>query len=105
LADEQETALRYRALKNALATLKPRERCIFTARRLTDKPPPKLGQLAAEYGISRERVRQIELRAFQKIKAAIEATTERPVDCIISEEAKQHGRRRQPIESALFPDA
>lgn len=79
LAQEQETAFRHRALNNALATLTPRERCIFTARRLTDDPP-KLEHLAAEYGISRERVRQIELRAFQKVQTAIRATITLPID-------------------------
>jgi len=92
LAQEQETALRHRALKSALEALKPRERSIFTARRLTDDPP-KLDQLAAEYGISRERVRQIELRAFQKIQAAIRATTSLPSDRVSLRDAKQLGER------------
>jgi RNA polymerase sigma-32 factor len=92
LAQEQESALRHRALNDALATLKPRERCIFTARRLTDQPP-RLEQLAAEYGISRERVRQIELRAFQKVKAAIQATTALPAERMGSGGAKQPARR------------
>jgi RNA polymerase sigma-32 factor len=78
LADEQEAAHRHRALKDALQTLNPRERHIFSARHLTDRPL-KLEMLASEYGISRERVRQIELRAFQKVKAAVQATTGRPV--------------------------
>ena len=42
------------------------------ARHLTDDPP-NLEELAAQYGISRERIRQIELRAFQKVKAAMQA--------------------------------
>jgi RNA polymerase sigma-32 factor len=88
IAEEQENALRHRALHHALATLKPRERCIFTARRLTEQPP-KLEELAAEYGISRERVRQIELRAFQKVKAAIEAMTAFPAQRVSSKDAKQ----------------
>lgn len=77
MAEEQESALRHRALNDALATLNPRERCIFIARRLTDEPP-KLEELAVEHGVSRERVRQIESRAFQKVKAAIEAMTALP---------------------------
>jgi len=88
LAQEEETSLRHRALNGALATLTPRERCIFTARRLTDDPP-KLEQLAAEYGISRERVRQIELRTFQKVQAAIRATIPLLTDHVRSEDAKQ----------------
>jgi RNA polymerase sigma-32 factor len=71
LAEEQETAHRHRALNNAIAKLNPRERRIFTARRLTDEPAT-LEELAAEHGVSRERVRQIEQRAFQKVKAAMQ---------------------------------
>jgi len=71
LAEEQETACRHQALTNAIAKLSPRERRIFTARKLTDEPPT-LEQLAAEYRISHERVRQIEARAFQKVKAAMQ---------------------------------
>jgi RNA polymerase sigma-32 factor len=70
LAEDQELDQRRQALKAALQTLKPRERHIFTARNLTEAPP-KLEELAAEYGISRERVRQIELRSFQKVQAAM----------------------------------
>jgi RNA polymerase sigma-32 factor len=69
-AEQQEIACRHQALTSALATLNPRERRIFTARRLTDEPPT-LEELAAEHGVSRERVRQIEQRAFQKVQAAI----------------------------------
>ena len=71
LAEEQEIAHRREALRNALAALNPRERQIFTARQLTDEPAT-LEELAAQHGVSRERVRQIEMRAFQKIKAAIQ---------------------------------
>jgi RNA polymerase sigma-32 factor len=71
LAEEQETAYRHRALNNAISKLNPRERRIFTARWLTDEPAT-LEELAAEYGVSRERIRQIEQRAFQKVKAAMQ---------------------------------
>jgi RNA polymerase sigma-32 factor len=71
LAEEQEAAHRRQALKDALQTLNTRERHIFVARHLTEDPP-KLETLAAEHGISRERVRQIELRAFEKVKAAMQ---------------------------------
>jgi RNA polymerase sigma-32 factor len=71
LAEEQESVSRHRALKDAIALLNPRERRIFIARRLTDEPR-KLEELAAEHGVSRERVRQIELRAFQKVKAMMQ---------------------------------
>jgi RNA polymerase sigma-32 factor len=70
LAEEDESTQRRHALQAALETLNPRERHIFTARHLSDEPP-NLETLAVEYGISRERVRQIEMRSFQKVKAAI----------------------------------
>ena len=72
IAENQEMAKRQQALKAAIETLSPRERRIFTARHLTEDPP-KLETLAAEYGISGERVRQIELRAFQKVQSAMQA--------------------------------
>jgi RNA polymerase sigma-32 factor len=78
LAEEQETANRHQALHKAISALNPRERRIFTARRLTDEPAT-LEELAAEHGVSRERVRQIEQRAFQKVKAAMQ-TNERGSD-------------------------
>ncbi|MGY4314970.1 RNA polymerase sigma factor RpoH [Bradyrhizobium sp. JR3.5] len=70
LAEQQEATYRHQRLHNAIVALNPRERQIFIARRLTDEPL-KLEQLAAEYGISRERVRQIEQRAFEKVKSAM----------------------------------
>ncbi len=68
-ADRQETDQRRAILAAAVDKLSPRERHIFTARYLLDDPP-KLETLAAEYGISRERVRQIEVRSFEKVQAA-----------------------------------
>ncbi len=72
LAHDQESAVRHQALKNAWAALNTRERRIFVARRLRDEPAT-LEELAADHGVSRERIRQIESRAFQKIKAAMQA--------------------------------
>jgi RNA polymerase sigma-32 factor len=80
LAEDDELAHRRRSLKAALQSLNSRERHIFTARYLTEASP-KLETLAAEYGISRERVRQIEKRSFQKVKSAmqeIECPTKTP---------------------------
>ncbi|MGF1640481.1 MAG: RNA polymerase factor sigma-32 [Rhodospirillales bacterium] len=57
-------------LVDAMAELSDRERRILAERKLRDDPP-NLGELGARYGISRERVRQIEVRAFEKLKAAI----------------------------------
>jgi len=69
LAENQELARRREVLNAAIEKLSPRERRIFTARYLMEDPP-KLETLAAEYGISRERVRQIEVRSFEKMQAA-----------------------------------
>jgi RNA polymerase sigma-32 factor len=55
--------------------LSDRERHILTERRLKDDPTT-LEQLASEYGVSRERVRQIEVRAFEKLQKAMRATAE-----------------------------
>ena len=52
--------------------LNPRERRIFEARRLAEDPIT-LEQLSEEFNISRERVRQIEVRAFEKVQAAVKA--------------------------------
>jgi RNA polymerase sigma-32 factor len=71
LAEQQEANQRHQILHDAIGMLNPRERRIFTARRLTDEPAT-LEELAAEYGVSRERIRQIEERAFQKVKAAVQ---------------------------------
>jgi RNA polymerase sigma-32 factor len=68
-ADNQELARRREVLNAALERLSPREKHIFTARYLMENPP-KLEALAADYGISRERIRQIEVRAFEKVQAA-----------------------------------
>ena len=55
---------------DALAVLNDRERRIFEARRLADDPVT-LEELAEEFGVSRERVRQIEVRAFEKVQKAV----------------------------------
>jgi len=72
LAQSEETDNRIRALHDALTILNRRERRIFEARRLTDEPVT-LEDLAAEFGVSRERVRQIEVRAFYKVQRAVKA--------------------------------
>ncbi len=72
LAEREETGNRLAALRNALGVLNPRERRIFEARRLADEPMT-LEALSDEFDISRERVRQIEVRAFEKIQSAVKA--------------------------------
>jgi RNA polymerase sigma-32 factor len=91
LAEEQETKHRRQALANALANLNPRERNIFTARWLNEESAT-LDQLASEYGVSRERVRQIEQRAFQKVKNAM-LTSRHEADGRPSSRAKEMKQR------------
>ena len=67
VADKQEADIRHDLLREALLTLNERERHILTQRRLIDEPQT-LEDLSQEYGISRERVRQIEVRAFEKLQ-------------------------------------
>jgi RNA polymerase sigma-32 factor len=70
LAESEELGNRRKALSQALSVLNDRERRIFEARRLADNPVT-LEELAAEFGVSRERVRQIEVRAFEKVQKAV----------------------------------
>jgi RNA polymerase sigma-32 factor len=70
LAENEEADNRKKALGEALSVLNDRERRIFEARRLADEPIT-LEELAAEFGVSRERVRQIEVRAFEKVQRAV----------------------------------
>jgi RNA polymerase sigma-32 factor len=70
LAESEESDNRHKALGEALTVLDNRERRIFEARRLVDDPIT-LGDLAAEFGVSRERVRQIEARAFEKVQLEV----------------------------------
>jgi RNA polymerase sigma-32 factor len=76
LVEGQEIAARQNALQRALATLSGREREIFEARRLRDEPVT-LEELADRYGVSRERIRQIDARAFIKVQQAV---TKRPAN-------------------------
>jgi RNA polymerase sigma-32 factor len=77
LAESEEHTIRMSLLDEAMKELTDRERHILTERRLKDDPTT-LEELAAEYGVSRERVRQIEVRAFEKLQKAMRtAATER----------------------------
>ena len=71
-AEREERDYRMGLLNTAMATLPDRERHIFVERRLKDDPVT-LEELGNEYGISRERVRQLEVRAFDKVKRAMAA--------------------------------
>ena len=82
LAESEESDNRHQALVSALDVLNERERRIFEARRLADDPIT-LEELAAEFNVSRERVRQIEVRAFEKVQKAVKsrmAAMEKPTE-------------------------
>jgi RNA polymerase sigma-32 factor len=70
LANSEELDLRRAMLVKAMDGLNDRERRIFTARRL-EEDPLTLEALSQEFGVSRERVRQIEVRAFEKVQEAV----------------------------------
>ena len=72
VAEAEESSIRMSLLQEAMAELSDRERHILTERRLKDDPTT-LETLAGEYGVSRERVRQIEVRAFEKLQRAMKA--------------------------------
>ena len=70
IAEDQESRVRHDLLMDALETLNDREKHILTERRLTDEPKT-LEELSQVYGVSRERIRQIEVRAFEKLESAL----------------------------------
>jgi RNA polymerase sigma-32 factor len=71
LAESEEAQRRRGMLNNALKSLNERERRVFEARRLAEDPLT-LEELSAEFGVSRERIRQIEVRAFEKVQKAVQ---------------------------------
>ena len=76
VADEEEKRVRHALLNSAMESLNDREKHILAERRLADDPKT-LEELSQVYGVSRERIRQIEVRAFEKLQAALmKAATE-----------------------------
>ncbi|UDF04814.1 RNA polymerase sigma factor RpoH [Asticcacaulis sp. AND118] len=75
LADSEEYKLRMSLLEEAMGELNDRERAILMARRLQENPTT-LEELAERFGVSRERVRQIEVRAFEKLQKAMMASAQ-----------------------------
>ena len=71
LAETEELERRRSYLSSAMGSLTDREKRIFEARRLSEDPAT-LEDLSAEFGVSRERVRQIEVRAFEKVQRAVQ---------------------------------
>ncbi len=72
VADAEEARVRHEMLGEALETLNDREKHILTERRLTENPQT-LEELSHVYNVSRERIRQIEVRAFEKLQKAMKA--------------------------------
>jgi RNA polymerase sigma-32 factor len=70
IADDEERRVRHELLVEAMDSLNDREKHILTERRLVDEPKT-LEDLSQVYGVSRERIRQIEVRAFEKLQAAL----------------------------------
>jgi RNA polymerase sigma-32 factor len=75
LGEAQELDQRKNYLSNALSSLNDRERRIFEARRLAEQPAT-LEDLSSEFGVSRERIRQIEVRAFEKVQRAVQSAAQ-----------------------------
>jgi RNA polymerase sigma-32 factor len=71
LGESEEYSERMQLLNSAMQDLNDREKAIFQARRLRDDPAT-LEELAQEYSVSRERIRQIEVRAFEKVQEAVQ---------------------------------
>jgi RNA polymerase sigma-32 factor len=98
LAESEQSDNRHKALGEALTVLNDRERRIFEARRLADDPIT-LEELADEFGVSRERIRQIEVSAFEKVQKAVKkniARIENPL-------ANAAMRTRWANQAARFP--
>ncbi len=77
LGETEEFSERMGLLNNAMGDLNEREKAIFQARRLRDEPAT-LEELAQEYNVSRERIRQIEVRAFEKVQEAVQKAAHKP---------------------------
>ena len=87
LIEQDELDNRRTMLAGAMSVLNPRERRIFEARRLSEEPMT-LEELSAEFDISRERVRQIEVRAFEKVQQAVKEAAKRQAQALRTIEAQ-----------------
>ncbi|HVW54644.1 MAG TPA: RNA polymerase sigma factor RpoH [Rhizobiaceae bacterium] len=90
LVEQDELENRRAMLAGAMSVLNDREKRIFEARRLSEDPLT-LEELSAEFDISRERVRQIEVRAFEKVQEAVKAAARRQAQSLRTIEAEAHG--------------
>ena len=87
LGERQELGIRRDLLEKAMKLLNDRERHILAERRLKENPTT-LEDLSQKYGISRERVRQIEVRAFEKVQDAVKAEAKRQAQALRTIEAQ-----------------
>ena len=87
LVEQDELESRRFMLSDAMSVLNERERRIFEARRLSEEPLT-LEELSGEFDISRERVRQIEVRAFEKVQDAVKASAKRQAQALRTIEAQ-----------------
>ena len=76
LVEDDELQRRRSYLTSAMSVLNDREKQIFEARRLRENPAT-LEDLSSEFGVSRERIRQIEVRAFEKVQKAVQSSAKR----------------------------
>jgi len=76
LVEDEELQRRRSYLSSAMSVLNDRERRVFEQRRLVEDPAT-LEELSEEFGVSRERIRQIEVRAFEKVQKAVTSTARR----------------------------
>ncbi|MEM1371334.1 MAG: RNA polymerase sigma factor RpoH [Pseudomonadota bacterium] len=95
LAESEELAQRRAFLASALDVLNDRERRIFTARRLSEDPLT-LEDLSGEFNVSRERIRQIEVRAFEKVQQAVKKASTQAAQGSTAEADEGSGRSKQP---------
>ena len=91
LVEQDELESRRRMLEDAMGVLNDRERRIFEARRLSDDPMT-LEELSGEFDISRERVRQIEVRAFEKVQEAVKASAKRQAQALRTTQTQKEGQ-------------
>ena len=89
LAESEERDQRRGMLNDALKGLNVRERRVFEARRLADEPLT-LEELSTEFGVSRERIRQIEVRAFEKVQAAVQKAARGDAQAPMTTQASAH---------------
>jgi RNA polymerase sigma-32 factor len=76
MVEDEELSMRKSYLRSAMAVLNDRERRVFEARRLAEEPAT-LEELSEEFNVSRERIRQIEVRAFEKVQKAVTTSAQK----------------------------